>query len=243
MNEILLGDANELIKKVATASVNCIYTDVPYLFTHGGGGHSKLSQRISSKNNELIDAKIDVGFDYSILNEFVRVMKKVNCFIWCSKLQILDIMNWFVKWGKENNKEINYEILVWCKSNPTPATNNIWLPDLEYCLYFRENGVKLNDGYENKHKWYMSGLNVFDKENYGHPTCKPTECVRKHLLHACSSADVVLDPFVGSGTTCVVAKELGLNYLGFEINPKFYKIATDRLSGWNQKGEMDLFNI
>ena len=54
---------------------------------------------------------------------------------------------------------------------------------------------------------------------------------------------LVFDPFVGSGTTCVAAKELGFDYLGFEINETYYKIAKDRLNGINQKGEMDLFAI
>ena len=54
---------------------------------------------------------------------------------------------------------------------------------------------------------------------------------------------MVLDPFVGSGTTCLAAKHLGLNYIGFEINEKYYKIAVDRLQGINQKGEMNLFDM
>lgn len=54
---------------------------------------------------------------------------------------------------------------------------------------------------------------------------------------------LVFDPFVGSGTTCLAAKHLGLNYLGFEINETYYKIAKDRLQGINQKGEMNLFDI
>lgn len=54
---------------------------------------------------------------------------------------------------------------------------------------------------------------------------------------------LVLDPFVGSGTTCVCAKRLGLNYIGFEINPKYHKIAVDRINGINQKGEMNLLDM
>ena len=54
---------------------------------------------------------------------------------------------------------------------------------------------------------------------------------------------LVFDPFVGSGTTCLAAKHLGLDYLGFEINEKYYKIACDRLQGINQKGEINLFDL
>ena len=54
---------------------------------------------------------------------------------------------------------------------------------------------------------------------------------------------MVLDPFVGSGTTCLAAKRLGHQWIGFEINEKYYKIAVDRLKGINQKGEMNLFDM
>lgn len=243
LNKVYLGDANELIKSVPDNSIDCIYTDIPYLYQMGGGGSSDVALRIRKNADRLEQAEIDKGIDYDIFNEFVRVMKKINCFIWCSKMQIFDIHNWFEDWAKEKGKNIFFEILVWCKNNPTPATNNTWLPDTEYCLYIRESGVKLNDGYEHKHKWYASGLNVIDKNDFGHPTCKPLECCIKHIEHVCRIGDTVLDPYAGSGTSLVAAKQLGLNYIGFEINQEYHKIACDRLAGFNQRGEMDLLNF
>ena len=53
---------------------------------------------------------------------------------------------------------------------------------------------------------------------------------------------MVFDCFLGSGTTCVAAKELGCQWLGFELNPTFYQIAKDRLNGIDNKGQTDLFN-
>ena len=242
-NNIYCGDCYELIKNIPDQSIQCIYTDVPYLYQMGGGGSSDVAKRIRANADRLNVAKIDKGFDYAIFNEFVRIQPKINLFIWCSKLQIFDIANWWLNWAKQNDRQIFYEILVWNKVNPTPATNNTWLPDTEYCLYFRESGIKLNDGYEHKHKWYLSGLNVEDKNNYGHPTCKPLEFVEHNLAHVCQPGDTVFDPFLGSGTTAIAAKHLGLKYIGFEINEEYFKIAQDRLSGWNQKGEMNLFDF
>ena len=137
-----------------------------------------------------------------------------------------------------------FNLLVWCKTNGVPATNNTWLPNIEHCLVFKsENAKKYNDGYELKSKWYISSTNKFDKEQYTHPTCKPLELVERHLKHSCNKGDVVLDPFLGSGTTALAAKHLGLNYIGFEINEKYYNIAKDRLQGINQKGVMNLFDL
>lgn len=149
-------------------------------------------------------------------------MKKVNIFIWCSKSQILDLMNYF--------KEYNFEILVWCKTNPLPQTNNVWLSDIEYCLYFREKGVKLNDGFYLKSKYYISAINQADKKIYNHPTIKPIEFVRNNILHVTQENDLVLDCFCGSGTTCVACKQTNRRYLGFEINKKYYEIAKKRLN-------------
>lgn len=243
LNDIYLGDCTELIRSIPDKSIGIIYTDVPYLYQNGGGGHGDVAQRICKGAKRLEQAGIDKGFDYNLLYEFARVQPKINCFIWCSKMQIFDIHNWWENWANENNRSIFFEILVWVKTNPTPATNNVWLPDTEYCLYIRESGIKLNDGYEHKHKWYQSGLNVLDKNDYNHLTIKPLECCVKHIAHVMKPGDTVLDPFCGSGTSLVAAKQLGLNYIGFEINSEYYKIAKDRLSGFNQRGEMDLLNI
>lgn len=242
-NRVYVGDALELIKGLENKSVDCVYTDVPYLYECGGGGSSDVALRIHANADRLAEAGIDKGFDMSIFSEFARVMKKVNMFIWCSKLQIFDIANWWLNWAKERGVRINYEVLCWCKANPTPATNNVWLPDIEYCLYFREQGVRLNNGYEHKHKWYMSGLNVSDKADYGHPTCKPLEFVSHHILHTTQPGDLILDPYCGSGTTLVAAKRNGRDYIGFDISEEWCGVSRDRLQGWNTKGEMNLFDV
>lgn len=79
-----------MIKQIPDKSIDLVYTDIPYLYAGGGGGNSKLGQR-KKKQNDAIKF-ISHGIDYSILQEFVRVLKKVNMFIWCSKMQIFDIL-------------------------------------------------------------------------------------------------------------------------------------------------------
>lgn len=231
LNKIYNEDCYQAIKNIPDKSIDCIYTDIPYLYDNGGGGYSELSKRINSKKNFLSD--ISNGINYEILNEFIRVMKKVNIFIWCSKKQILDIMNFF--------KEYHCEILTWCKTNPQPSCNNVWLPDIEYCLYFRESGVKLNDGYNIKSKWYTSSINKSDKDSFEHPTIKPLEFVKRHILHATQVRGIILDPFMGSGTTAVACKETDRNFIGFEINEKYCNIANDRVNGITANGQTTIF--
>lgn len=231
INTITLGDSYKLIKDIPDKSIDLIYTDIPYLITNGGKGNSPLAKRIDKVNNTYLK-DIKNGINYKILEEFIRISRRLNCFIWCSKEQIFNILKFFLEKG------YMFEILVWVKSNPTPATNNIWLPDIEYCLYFRESGVKLNDGYELKSKWYESPINKKDKEKYKHPTIKPLELVKRHILHATQEKDIVLDCFSGSGTTCVAAKELDRRFIGIEINPEYHKISINRLNGILANGQI-----
>ena len=132
--------------------------------------------------------------------------------------------------------------MVWCKHNPTPVANNTWLPDIEYCLYFREKGkTKLNDGYELKSKWYDSPINKRDKDKFNHPTIKPLELVKRHILHTTQPNDIVADFFMGSGTTCVASKYTDRQYIGFEIEEKWFKVAQDRLNNIDANGQIGLF--
>lgn len=234
-DHIYCEDSYKAIKDLPDKCIDCIYTDVPYLFDNGGAGKSELALRLARlKNTELND--IIQGFNYDILDEFVRVMKNINIFLWCSKNQIPTILNYFLKF------DVSYDILVWCKHNPTPVANNTWLPDIEYCLYFREKGkTKLNDGYELKSKWYDSPINKKDKDKFEHPTIKPLALVKRHLLHTTQPNDIVADFFMGSATTCVASKDIGRHYIGFEIEPKWFKIAQDRLNCITANGQTSLF--
>ena len=92
LNKITCGDSYKLIKELPDKSVDCIYTDIPYLYVNGGLGHSEMCERTARKKQELKD--ISNGIDYSILDELKRVLKKVNIFIWCSKMQLLDMTTW-----------------------------------------------------------------------------------------------------------------------------------------------------
>lgn len=236
LDQVYNVDCYKAIKDIPDKSVDCIYTDIPYIIQSGGASESALSQRAKRlRNVELKDIKD--GIDYSIFDDFDRIMKMINIFIWCSKEQIVDILNY---WTHKRDR-INFEILTWNKDNPTPLCNNTWLPDIEYCLYFRESGVKLNDGYELKSKWYSSPINKRDKDRFKHPTIKPIELVKRHLLHTTYPNDILLDCFVGSGTTLVAAKDLGRHYLGFEIDKKWYEIAKNRLNNQDANGQLSLF--
>ena len=257
INTIQLGDCYELIKNIPDKSIDLVYIDVPYAFTENGlnvgGGcfgtkkrnyhdeyakvaedntKSGLAKRKSSSSSLQ---EISYGIDYSILDELCRVMRYIYIYIWCSKEQVLPIMKYFIE-----EKHCFHDIMVWCKTNPIPTANGTYLPDLEYCLMFREKGTQIGGTYETKNKWYISETNKKDKDKFSHPTIKPLNVVKNHITNSTKENDIVLDCFCGSGTTCLACKETGRRYIGMEIDPEYHKIAVDRVNGITASGQMSL---
>lgn len=236
-NTIYNEDCYKAIKDIPDKSVDCVYTDIPYDIEYNGGGvlRNNLIKQISDMEEHK--QTLQKGIDYAILDEFMRVCKTTMIFIWCSVSQIPALLNYFI------DKGCYYNILVWGKDNPVPFGNSPFLSDIEYCLCFYESAKKFNVGATHKHKLFTSPINQKGKSEFHHPTIKPAKLVEKHLLNATQPNDLVLDCFMGSGTTAVACKNIGRRYLGFEIEPKWHKIATDRLNNINANGQMSLFTF
>jgi DNA modification methylase len=242
INKVHLADAYEFVKQLPDKSIDCINTDVPYDVVAGGCGHSDLGKRIKRNGNEIAEQGIYNTFNMSILNEFIRVLKKINVYIWCSKNQIRDILNFFF----DNCNNITYDILTWHKKNPSPLTNQVYLPDTEYCLSFREKGVIVKGGYENQRKYWeysqvpfwITSLNVADKSIFEHLTIKPLHIVEQTVINTTNENDIILDCYGGSGTTGVACKNLNRNYILVDNNPKWVKVSQDRLNCITASGQI-----
>lgn len=234
-NKIILGDCYNLIRDIPSNSIDLIITDPPYKWQQGGKETGFFRKGISSRNfmNSIENEKMDKGIDLSILDELVRVMKKINIYIWCSKDQILDYMNYFVK-----NKECHFDIIIWHKRNVTPLCSNKYLTDKEYCLFFREKGIQVFGEYKTKKTVYTTPTNSEDKKKYKHPTIKPLSIIKNLIINSSKENDIILDCFCGSGTTCIAAKELSRQFIGFEINEEYFQIANNRLNGILANGQI-----
>ncbi len=237
LNKIILGSAYDLIKEIPDKSIDLIMTDPPYAIKGLHTGTGLLKDKSRAKHiEEMNKSNLGDGIDLSILDEFMRVLKTPNIYIWCNKEQIYDYLDYFVK-----KKKCKFDIIIWAKTNPTPFVGGHYLTDKEYCLYFYKN-AKIQGDYKTLKTCYLTSMNVEDKVKFKHPTIKPENIVQTLISNSCKSG-IVLDPFVGSGTTCMCAKKLGLNYIGFEINKDYHKIAVDRLNGIDQNGKMNLFDL
>ena len=135
----------------------------------------------------------------------------VYIYIWCSKGQIIPLIDYFVK-----ERKCNYEIILWNKPNCAPLCGTHLLVDKEICLLFWETGVYFHAPYERAKTIYQTNLNTKDKKEYKHPTIKPLPIIKNFVLNSSKEGDIILDPFMGSGTTGVACKELGREFIGFE---------------------------
>lgn len=233
LNTITCGDSYKLIKELPDKSVDLIVTDPPYLLETEGSKENNISKTFANCNSEL--KNIDEGINLEILDEFMRVMKKPNIYIWCNKKQIIDYLNYFVV-----RVGCSFEIMTWLKSNPTPLCGGNYLIDKEFCLYFRK-GVKLNTRFETAFTYWQSPKNKQDKDLFLHPTCKPLYIIKMLIENSSNENDIVLDTFMGSGTTAVACQETNRQFIGFEIAEKWVKVANDRLNKVDANGQQCMF--
>lgn len=234
------GDCLEVMKTIPDNSVDLAIIDPPYDFMskHYGGedytGAGAFGSLGRTYHGELQRNNIIKGIDTeTVLNELCRIMKKVNIYIWCNKEQIYKYLNYF--------QGYNMDLLTWHKTNPIPTCNNKYLSDTEYLLYFRENGVKIYGNYETKRKYYVSQTNKKDKKLYLHPTIKPLEIINNLILNSSLEGQTVLDCFMGSGTTGVACINTKRDFIGIELDKKYYDIAKKRISEAEKEKECVLF--
>lgn len=220
--ELYNGDCLDIMKNIPDKSVDLVIMDPPYsIQSRNGAGCFGSSNR--KYHSQLTGQNLDSGIPNTVLDELVRVMKKCNLYIWCSKDQLHQYIDYFVKRG------YSLDLLTWHKTNPVPTCCNKYLSDTEYILFFREKGVKVYGTYETKRKFYVTPTNKADKELYGHPTIKPLDIITNLVVNSSLEGDTVLDPFTGSGTTGVACVNLGRSFIGIELDKGYYDIAVDRI--------------
>ena len=233
VNKIYNGDCLELMKEIPDKSIDLVLTDPPYLYSNiVGGSNSKLSKSITKAFNDLSNIRDGISLDFC--NEILRLQKNINAYIWCSKDQIIDYLDFFV-----NKNGCSFDILCWYKSNALPTFNNKYLTDKEYCLYFRKGGYCMPKNYEDAKTIFILPINIIDKNKYKHPTIKPLTIFEKLIKNSSKENDIVLDCFSGSGTTAIACHNLKRRFICIEKDYDYWKASVERLE--NAKAQLKLF--
>lgn len=213
-------DCIQGMKKLPDNSIDLVIIDPPYQIVAGGGGGAFGADK---RDYHKAVKTLSDGITNNVLDELVRILKKINIYIWCNKNQLKQYINYF------EEKGCTTDLLTWHKTNPVPTCNNKYLSDTEYILYFRQGGVPMYGSYETKKKYYVTPTNKEDKQKYKHPTIKPLNIIENLIVNSSKENDIVLDCFMGSGTTPVACVNTHRHYIGYEIDNNYFDIACQRL--------------
>ena len=133
--------------------------------------------------------------------------------------------------GKENKIfpfiDCKYQVLIWNKQNKgfgdiASRYHHTYEP---FIYLSKSSPTNWYGGTQEVDVWVTRGL----YKNEFHPTQKHPNIISRMITNSTKEGDIVLDPFLGSGTTALQCKQLGRNYIGIEISEKYCKIAEDRL--------------
>lgn len=248
LNQIICGDCLDLIKQIPNGSIDAVFADSPYNLQLGKKTlyrpEDQTAARAVRDNWDTFESpEAYNNFSRQWLAECKRVLKPDGC-IWVigtyhNIFQLGAIM-----------QELGFWILndiVWVKTNPMPNfrgtrfTNAhetlIWATPNKTGKYtFNYETMKgLNSGKQMRSDWNINICLGEErlKDDSGkslHNTQKPMDLLRRVILSSTKAGDTILDPFLGSGTTAAVAKELGRNFIGFEKDSVYVKAAQERVS-------------
>ena len=216
------ADCLDVMRQLQDKSIDLICTDIPYELNKHGGTRSALTKRNAKVRDEVEFMAHGIDYD-NVFSEFLRLCKVPNIVTFCSNLQIGKIVNWF------NNKGLKTDVLVWSKTNPAPLCNGKYISDLEYIIYIHTKGSPFNNGAEFNQKKKCKQYPIVTKNNKYHPTTKPLQLMTDLVNVHSFENNLVLDPFMGSGTTGIACKNLNRNFIGIELDKNYFEIARGRI--------------
>jgi site-specific DNA-methyltransferase (adenine-specific)/modification methylase len=245
-NTIINGDCIEEMKKIPSNSVNLIFADPPYNLQLGGDLYRPNQTKVDAVDDDWDKFSSFYNYDQFTkdwLEQSQRILDK-NGAIW-----VIGSYHNIFRVGKIL-QDLGFWILndiVWIKSNPMPnfkgtRFNNahetlIWASKSQLSKpVFHYKSMKIaNDDKQMRSDWYLPiclGAERIKVDGVkAHSTQKPEELLRRVIISTTNEGDIILDPFMGSGTTGAVAKKLGRNFIGIEKNKDYVKIAKNRIEG------------
>ena len=214
---------DELIKNKIT--VNHIITDPPYNISHENNFNTLKCPRQGVDFGEW-----DKNFDlFSWIPKYEKILdKNGSIIIFCSYRYI----SFIIKTMEESNLEVK-DILVWKKTNPMPRNiERRYVQDMEFAIWGVKKGSKWVFN-KDKNKPYMRSLFetsiVSGNERTKHPTQKSLQLMKNIIKIHTNEKDIILDPFMGSGTTGLACLELNRIFIGVELDKEYFNLAIERL--------------
>ena len=227
MGKIINGDAIEFMKTLEDESVDLIVTDPPYKTTaRGNPGNTggMLNSKIFMQGKVFKHNNVK-PIEY--FPEFYRLLKDgSHCYVMTNHVNLQEMLNTATECGFHFIKS-----LIWNKGNK--IMGQFYMSQFEYILFFRKGkGKRINKcgtpdilNVPNKKTKGKDGKNIHDTE-------KPVELMKILIENSSQEGELVLDPFLGVGATAMACKELNRDYIGIELDEKYYNIACKRVNDY-----------
>ena len=222
MVNLIFGDCIEKMKGLQDRSIDLVVTDPPYKTISGGDSNGKNSVRpkgILSGNRKLFKYQNEVLVE-QWMPELYRILKDgSHCYIFTNSMNMREMLNAAYDSGFKL-----HNILVWEKNNCTPS--QFYMKNCEYILFLRKGKAKwINNIGSSKTAHHFDNI-IGSKQ---HPTEKPVDLMKFYIENSTNFGDIVLDPFMGSGSTGVACVETGRSFIGIELDSEYFEIAKERL--------------
>ena len=222
MIDLRYGDCLELVKDIPDKSVDLLLTDPPYLHIKGGCKSKGLNKGVRDTKSKVVSNMSDFG--EKEVNEFLDIvkpkMKIFNAYIFCSKLQIPYYLNWALK------NKCQFDVLIWDKDFTGIISRKFFAPNIEYIIRIYKKGLNQLD----ESKYYQKIKQYKRPKNKVHEAEKPVELLKEFIMLSSNNEDIILDMFMGSGTTGQAVLEVGnRKFIGIEKDETYFNIAKVRI--------------
>lgn len=223
---LICGDCITELKKLPDKSIDLIVTDPPYPITKKGcaGNTGGMMATKATMQGKIFEHNSIDCSEYA--PEFFRLLKDgSHCYVMSNHVNLINMLNTFTGVGFHFIKS-----LIWNKGNK--LMGRFYMSQYEYILFFRKGkGVQINHcgtsdilSIPNKKSKDTSGKNLHDTE-------KPIELMEILIDNSSREGQIILDPFMGIGSTGMACKNLNRNFIGIEIDNTYFDIAQQRLNG------------
>ena len=222
---LIKGNNLDVLKTIADKSVDLVVTDPPYNISKKNNFETMNRQGIDfgewDKNADLL----------SWMNELPRIVKKGASIIIFNGWRNLGAI------AKELEEKgfLIKDIIRWEKTNPMPRNRDRrYVVDYEFAIWAVEKHAKWKF-HRQSDKYDRSEIRVpiasISEKTFGaHPTQKPVKLMEELLLRHSDKNDVVLDPFMGSGSTGIACLNTNRDFIGIELDKNYFEIAKKRIT-------------
>lgn len=240
--ELYCGDCMDIMPTLPPASVDLVLTDPPYnlqwkeeikLLGRSGIFHNK--EQIAEWDSISIP-----NLCARIYPHFNKLLKENGSVISFCRSEYLTEL---VRAGEKEDLEAKATI-VWHKTNPvTQIRKKNYLSSIETAIWQARRMDKcvftFNFGRQTEMHNFIEGPICMGYERTEHPTQKPLYVIEKLLMVHSNEGDLILDPFMGSGTTGVACVRNGRKFIGIELNEKYFDIACRRIEAETKQMKFD----